>query len=129
MRSRRRPATVHRRTQAVDALHNYDTARIIHGTNLASRRILMSTSAFAVAQQRWAINPGALQPLVQSYNDHLVALGYRAATIHSLEKRTRHFCYWLNQSDIAGAQIDDSVINQFARHSCQCPGSRASDIL
>src|SRR5687767_6401108 len=92
-------------------------------------RILVSTSTVAVPQQRWAINPGALQPLVQSFVDHLVARGYPAATIHSLEQRARHFCYWLNQSDIAVAHIDDSVINQFARHSCQCPGYRASDIL
>lgn len=89
----------------------------------------MSTSTLAVPQQRWALDPGGLQPLVQSYVDHLVARGYRAATIDSLQNRARHFCYWLNQSDIAVAHIDDSVINQFARHSCQCPGNRASDIL
>jgi len=89
----------------------------------------MSTSTFAEAQQHWAINPGPLQPLVQSYIDHLVARGYQAGTIHHLGHSARHFCYWLNQSDIAVAHIDDSVIKRFAEHRCQCPGYRASDIL
>jgi site-specific recombinase XerD len=92
-------------------------------------RILMSTSTLSVPRQRWAIDPGALQPLVQSYTDHLVARGYRTATIHCLEKRARHFCYWLNRSDIAVTHIDDGVLNRFAAHRCQCPGGRASDIL
>jgi hypothetical protein len=89
----------------------------------------MSTSTFAEAQQHWAIHPGTLQPLVQSYIDDLVARGYREATIHHLGHSARHFCYWLNQSEIAVAHIDDSVIDQFARHTCRCPGERASDIL
>jgi integrase/recombinase XerD len=89
----------------------------------------MSTSTLAMARQRRAINPGALQPLVQSYIDHLVVLGYRAATIDTLEGRVRHFCYWLNQSDVSVAHIDERVIDRFARHSCCCRGSRASDIL
>jgi integrase/recombinase XerD len=92
-------------------------------------RILMFTSTLAVPQQRRTIDPGALQPLVQSYASHLVALGYRPGTIYNLEGRARHFCFWLNQSDIAVARVDDSVINQFARHSCQCPGHRDSEIL
>ncbi len=89
----------------------------------------MPTSTLAVAQQPGAIDPGALRPLVQSYVDHLGARGYRAATIHRLEQGARHFCYWLNRSGIALAQIDDGGIHQFARHRCQCPGDRASDIL
>jgi site-specific recombinase XerD len=89
----------------------------------------MSTSTLAVAQQRWAISPGSLQPLVQSYIDHLVSRGYRAATIHHLGRSARHFCYWLNQSEIAVSQTDDNVINRFAEHRCQCPGYRASEIL
>ena len=89
----------------------------------------MSTSTFAVAQQRWALNPGALQPLVQSYIDHLVSRGYQAGTIHHLGHSARHFCYWLNQADVGVAQIDDGVIDRFARHKCRCPGERASDTL
>lgn len=70
-----------------------------------------------------------MQPLVQSYIDHLVSHGYREATIHHLGHSARHFCYWLNQSHIAVGRIDDSVIDRFAEHRCQCPGYRASEIL
>jgi integrase/recombinase XerD len=89
----------------------------------------MSTSTFAVVQQRWALSPGALQPLVQSYIDHLVSRGYQAGTIHHLGHSARHFCYWLNQSDVGVAHIDDGVIDRFAGHRCGCPGYRASDSL
>ena len=89
----------------------------------------MSTSTFAVEQQRWAISPGPLQPLVESYIDLLVSRGYQAGTIHHLENSARHFCYWLNQWDIVVEHIDDAIIKQFAEHRCQCPGYRASHIL
>lgn len=89
----------------------------------------MSTSTFAVAQKRWALNPGALQPLVQSYIDHLVSCGYQEATIHHLGHSARHFCYWLNQSDVAIAHVHDGIIDRFAGHRCRCPGYRASDTL
>jgi integrase/recombinase XerD len=89
----------------------------------------MSTSTFAVAQQRWALDPGALRPLFESYFDHLVSRGYRESSLNHLGHSARHFCYWLNQSDIAVAQIDDGVIKQFAAHRCKCPGYRASDIM
>jgi site-specific recombinase XerD len=88
----------------------------------------MSTSTFAASQQRWVLNPGALQPLIRSYLDHLVSRGYQAGTIHRLGHSARHFCYWLNQSDVGVAQID-GVIARFAGHRCGCPGSRASDNL
>src|SRR6266849_3311811 len=88
----------------------------------------MPTSTFALAQ-RWALDPGALQPLVQSYIDHLISRRYQTATIHHLGHSARHFCYWLNQSDVSVAHVDDSVIDQFARHQCRCPGERAADTL
>jgi integrase/recombinase XerD len=87
----------------------------------------MSTPTFAVAQP--ALKPGVLQPLIRSYVDHLVARGYRAHSIQHLEPRARHFCYWLNQSDIPVTRVDDAVVDQFARHKCRCPGSRTSEIL
>lgn len=89
----------------------------------------MSTSTLAVEQPGWAFHPGPLQPLIQSYIDHLAARGYQATTLHHRQQRARHFCYWLNQSAIAVANINASVINQFAEHRCQCPGNRGSAIL
>jgi len=88
-----------------------------------------STSMFAVAQMRWALQPGSLRPLVQSYINHLVSRGYQTGTIYHREHSARHFCYWLSQSNIAVAQIDDSAVDRFARHKCRCPGYRASKIL
>lgn len=85
----------------------------------------MSTSTFTVAQpKRWVLDPGALRPLFQSYLDHLVSQGYRKGTLFHLGQSARHFCYWLNQSDIAVAQVGDSVIKQFVTHRCKCPGYR-----
>jgi site-specific recombinase XerD len=89
----------------------------------------MPISTFAVEHQRWAIKPGTLQPLIESFIDHLVVSGYEADTIHHLEHSARHFCYWLNQSQIAIAQADDKIVKRFAEHTCHCPGNRASDIL
>ena len=89
----------------------------------------MYTSTFVVAQQRWALDPGVLRPLFESYFDHLVSRGYRESSLNHLGHSARHFCYWLNQSDIAVAQIEDGVIKQFAAHRCSSPGYRASDIM
>lgn len=89
----------------------------------------MFTSTFAVAQQRWALDPGALRPLIESYIEHLASLGHEAETIHHLEHSARHFCYWLNQSEIAASQTDDAVIKRFAEHRCHCPGYRRPELL
>jgi site-specific recombinase XerD len=104
---------------------------MIHGADLAPWRIFVSTSTFAVAQpkRRWYLDPGALRPLYQSYMDHLVFQGYREATLFHLSHSARHFCYWLNQSDIAVARVDETVIKQFATHRCKCPGDRASETM
>src|SRR5438034_6005409 len=83
-------------------------------------RILMFTSTFAVGPQRWALDPGALRPLIDSYVADLASRGYEAATIHHLEHSARHFCYWLNHSSIAVSQTDDHVIKRFAEHRCHC---------
>src|SRR5271169_4782454 len=89
----------------------------------------MFTSTFAVRPQRWALDPGALRPLIDSYVADLASRGYEAATIHHLEHSARHFCYWLNHSGIAVPETDDHVIKRFAEHRCNCPGYRASEIL
>lgn len=87
------------------------------------RRILMLATTLETSQQQRPIDAGVLRPLVQSYVDHLAARGYRPATIHSLESRARHFCSWLVHSDIAASSINNDMIEQFARHTCQCSGA------
>ena len=83
----------------------------------------MLAATLEAQQQQRQIDTGVLRPLVQSYVDHLAARGYRPATIHSLESRARHFCCWLVSSDIAASSINDGMIKQFSRHTCQCSGS------
>ena len=39
----------------------------------------MFTSTFAVGPQRWALDPGALRPLIDSYIADLASRGYEAA--------------------------------------------------
>jgi len=89
----------------------------------------MFTSTFAVGPRRWALDPGALRPLIVSYVADLASRGYEAATIHHMEHCARHFCYWLNHSGFAISQTDDDVIDRFAKHQCRCPGERASGTL
>ena len=83
----------------------------------------MLATTLETSQRQRPIDAGALLPMVQSYVDHLAARGYRPATIQSLESRARHFCCWLVRSDIAASSIDDGMIEQFARHACQCSGT------
>ncbi|MGD0777430.1 MAG: site-specific integrase, partial [Candidatus Solibacter sp.] len=90
----------------------------------------MSTSTFAVVQpKRWALDPGALRPLVDSYFDHLVSQGYRESTLGHFGYIVRHFCYWLNQANIAVAEVTDGVVKEFAAHRCKCPGNRPSQTI
>lgn len=90
----------------------------------------MSTSTFAVVQpKRRSLDPGALRPLVDSYFDHLVSQGYREGTLGHLGYIVRHFCYWLNQANIAVTEVDDGVLKKFAAHRCKCPGNRPSQTL
>ena len=90
----------------------------------------MSTSTFAVVQpKRRTLDPGALRPLVESYCAHLVSQGYRESTLGHLGYIVRHFCYWLNQANIAVAEVNDGVLKEFAAHRCKCPGNRASQTI
>ena len=89
----------------------------------------MFTSTFAVWPRYWALDPGALRPLIDSYIADLASRGYEAGTIHHLEHSARHFCYWLNHSGFVVSQTDDNVIDRFAKHQCRCPGERASGNL
>jgi integrase/recombinase XerD len=89
----------------------------------------MPTSICTDAQQRRLAASRALRPLVRSYVEDAIARRYRPLTIANRETAARHFCYWLERSNIAIDRVDDSVIDLFARHSCRCPGNRASSTM
>src|ERR1700736_5507510 len=86
--------------------------RIILAGRILDGEFSCFTSTFAVGPQRWALDPGALRPFIDSYVADPASRGYEAATIHHLEHSARHFCYWLNHSGIAVSQTDDHVIKR-----------------
>ena len=75
-------------------------------------------------ERRCFTDPGVLLPFVQSYIAYLTARGHAPLTVTQYSDCARHFAAWLCQSDIALADVGDGVIEQFARHRCQCSGRR-----
>jgi site-specific recombinase XerD len=75
-------------------------------------------------ERRCFTDPGVLLPFVQSYIAYLTARGHASLTVTGYSDCARHFAAWLCQSDIALADVGDGVIEQFARHRCQCSGRR-----
>lgn len=84
----------------------------------------MVKSKEAHCSKQQTIDAGDLAPLVTEFTDHLSELGYAYLTVSGYDDAARHFAQWLSRSRIAVADIDDSVIDRFARHRCQCPGIR-----
>jgi site-specific recombinase XerD len=74
--------------------------------------------------RRVSLEPGALQPIVQIYAEHLSDLCYCLSQIKRLIICARHFCAWLNRSSIALDDVDDRVVEQFAQHRCECRDNR-----
>lgn len=89
----------------------------------------MTNVSLELRERRWFLDPGALLPFVQSYTEHLADLGHAPWTVRGYTCPARHFAVWLCQSDIDLADVDDSVVEQFTRHRCQCPGRRRSPHL
>jgi integrase/recombinase XerD len=89
----------------------------------------MPISICTETQQRQLVAPCALRPLVRSYVEDSIVRRYRPHSIANRERAARHFCHWLDRSGIAIDRVDDNVIDRFARHSCDCPGNRASSTM
>jgi site-specific recombinase XerD len=67
---------------------------------------------------------GELAPLVTDFTRHLMGLGHTGLTVTGYDAAARHVAQWLTQTKVAIADIDDAVIDRFARHHCRCPGIR-----
>jgi site-specific recombinase XerD len=67
---------------------------------------------------------GDLAPLVTEFARHLTVLGHASLTVSGYDAAARHIAQWLTLAKIAVADIDDGVIDRFARHRCRCPGIR-----
>ena len=70
------------------------------------------------------MDAGNLSPLVAEFTRHLSELGYTALTVAGYDAAARHVAQWQTLTRAAIADIDDAVIDRFARHRCRCPGIR-----
>ncbi len=78
----------------------------------------------SLPSRRPRMDAGALGPLVETFAEQLVALRYSRLTVTGLSDSARHFADWICRVGIAPSDIDDAIVEQFARHRCQCPGGR-----
>jgi integrase/recombinase XerD len=74
---------------------------------------------------RQRMDAGELAPWVAEFTRRLRQLGYTSLTVRSYDDAGRHLAHWLLKARVAVADIDEAVIDRFARHRCQCPGCRS----
>lgn len=73
------------------------------------------------------MNAGPLQPLIDAFVAELQARRHAPLTISNYEQSARHFADWLCRSNIELGRVDETVVRRFARHRCECPGTRRQD--
>ena len=69
---------------------------------------------------------GDLAGLSDEFTRNLLDLGHTALTVNGYDAAIRHIGQWLELTKVAITDIDDAVIDLFARHRCRCPGNRRS---
>ena len=74
---------------------------------------------------RQRMDAGELAPWVAEFTRRLRQQGYTSLTVKSYDDAARHHAHWLLKAKVAVADIDEAVIDRFARHRCQCPGFRS----
>ena len=72
---------------------------------------------------RW-MDAGPLQPFIDAFVVGLRARRHTALTVSNYENSARHFAGWLCCSKVQLGQVDEDVIQRFAKHRCRCPGAR-----
>jgi len=75
------------------------------------------------------MHAGELDSLVTEFTNHLSAMGHTKLTVIGYDAAARHFGQWLVLVKIKGAEVNDAVVNRFARHRCRCPGIRREKSL
>ena len=70
------------------------------------------------------MDAGELAPLVTEFTCQLSELGHTSLTVSGYDAAARHLAQWLALVKVAVVDIDDVVIDRFARHRCRCPGIR-----
>jgi integrase/recombinase XerD len=71
---------------------------------------------------RQRMDAGELAPWVAEFTRRLRQQGYTSLTVKSYDDAARHHAHWLLKAKVAVADIDEAVIDRFARHRYQCPG-------
>jgi site-specific recombinase XerD len=74
--------------------------------------------------ERRRMDAGDLAPLVEVFTRHLSEVGYTALTVRGFDGAARHLAQWLEQAEIAVADIDEAVVDRFVGHRCRCPSFR-----
>jgi hypothetical protein len=70
-----------------------------------------------------------LAPLVAKFTHRLSQEGYTDLSVRGYDDAARHLAHWLIEARIPVADIDEAVIDRFARHRCRCPGGRRAKQL
>jgi site-specific recombinase XerD len=63
---------------------------------------------------------GPVAALLPAYRDRLVVLGYSRGSRSMLISAAEHFVHWLRLSRVRARDVDDSDVERFAQHDCQC---------
>ena len=87
-------------------------------------RMTKTNEARCAGRQR--MDAGELAPWVAEFTRRLRQQGYTSLTVKSYDDAARHLAHWLLKAKVAVADIDETVIDRFARHRCRCPTAQAS---
>jgi site-specific recombinase XerD len=77
------------------------------------------------------MDAGDLAPLVTQFTHSLSKDGYTELSVLGYDDAARHLAHWLADAGIAVAEIDEAIVDRFARHRCRCrcPGRRRTKQL
>jgi site-specific recombinase XerD len=61
--------------------------------------------------------------------DHLDAVGYSGVSRRGYRSEAEHFACWLRLTRVQWRDVNDEVVDRFARHDCHCPIRRKRGVL
>ena len=73
------------------------------------------------------LSPGCLKPYLDIFTDELSKSGFTELTIQNYYNSVAHFATWLQKKNIPLENITHKIISNFAKHHCDCLGSRRTN--
>ena len=67
------------------------------------------------------MDPGTLWPSLWTFEDSLIAYGFKPNSVKNNLFVPRHFVVWTAESNIAINEINASTVDKFIHHRCKCP--------